>query len=130
MRYPVLSLVAMSVIAALATVGCDKSKDADAAQAQAAAMQMHFEHQEINSLTGEVSADPDTTTDNQTRANRGGSVNYQFSAPVVLSTSGATDANHETDAVQNPYAGLPISRNAPCPCGSGLKYKQCHGKIA
>lgn len=99
-------------------------------QEQAAAMQMHFEHQEINGLTGEVSADPDTTTDNQTRANRGGSVNYQFSAPVVLSTPGATDANHETDAVQNPYAGLPISRNASCPCGSGLKYKQCHGKIA
>lgn len=99
-------------------------------QEQAAAMQMHFEHQEINGLTGEVSADPDTITDNQTRANRGGSVNYQFSAPVVLSTPGATDANHETDAVQNPYAGLPISRNAPCPCGSGLKYKQCHGKIA
>ena len=24
----------------------------------------------------------------------------------------------------------PSSRNAPCPCGSGLKYKQCHGKIA
>ncbi|WP_372403459.1 preprotein translocase subunit SecA [Acinetobacter piscicola] len=23
----------------------------------------------------------------------------------------------------------PESRNAPCPCGSGLKYKQCHGKI-
>ncbi|MFC6053652.1 preprotein translocase subunit SecA [Acinetobacter sp. Ac_877] len=23
----------------------------------------------------------------------------------------------------------PVSRNAPCPCGSGNKYKQCHGKI-
>lgn len=23
----------------------------------------------------------------------------------------------------------PASRNAPCPCGSGAKYKQCHGKI-
>ena len=23
----------------------------------------------------------------------------------------------------------PASRNSPCPCGSGLKYKQCHGKI-
>ena len=23
----------------------------------------------------------------------------------------------------------PVSRNSPCPCGSGLKYKQCHGKI-
>jgi preprotein translocase subunit SecA len=23
-----------------------------------------------------------------------------------------------------------VSRNAPCPCGSGKKYKQCHGKLA
>ena len=22
-----------------------------------------------------------------------------------------------------------IGRNDPCPCGSGKKYKQCHGKI-
>jgi preprotein translocase subunit SecA len=24
----------------------------------------------------------------------------------------------------------PISRNAPCPCGSGQKYKHCHGQLA
>jgi len=24
----------------------------------------------------------------------------------------------------------PVSRNAPCPCGSGLKFKHCHGQIA
>ncbi|MGZ2411230.1 preprotein translocase subunit SecA [Sphingomonas sp. F9_3S_D5_B_2] len=24
----------------------------------------------------------------------------------------------------------PVSRNAPCPCGSGLKYKHCHGQVA
>jgi hypothetical protein len=23
-----------------------------------------------------------------------------------------------------------VSRNAPCPCGSGKKYKQCHGRFA
>jgi preprotein translocase subunit SecA len=23
-----------------------------------------------------------------------------------------------------------VGRNAPCPCGSGKKYKQCHGKVA
>jgi preprotein translocase subunit SecA len=23
-----------------------------------------------------------------------------------------------------------VPRNAPCPCGSGRKYKQCHGKLA
>jgi preprotein translocase subunit SecA len=27
----------------------------------------------------------------------------------------------------NPYAALDVSRNAPCPCGSGNKYKHCHG---
>jgi len=24
----------------------------------------------------------------------------------------------------------PVSRNAPCPCGSGRKYKHCHGQVA
>ncbi len=28
---------------------------------------------------------------------------------------------------EDPYAGMDISRNAPCPCGSGNKYKHCHG---
>ncbi|HSM52873.1 MAG TPA: preprotein translocase subunit SecA [Erythrobacter sp.] len=28
---------------------------------------------------------------------------------------------------ENPFEGLEISRNAPCPCGSGNKYKHCHG---
>jgi preprotein translocase subunit SecA len=26
--------------------------------------------------------------------------------------------------------GLKIGRNDPCPCGSGQKYKQCHGKLS
>ena len=28
-------------------------------------------------------------------------------------------------AAANPYAG--VGRNAPCPCGSGKKFKRCHG---
>ncbi|MBB4859014.1 preprotein translocase subunit SecA [Novosphingobium chloroacetimidivorans] len=31
---------------------------------------------------------------------------------------------------ENPYADLTISRNAPCPCGSGNKYKHCHGALS
>ena len=28
-------------------------------------------------------------------------------------------------------AAMPrVGRNEPCPCGSGKKYKQCHGKLA
>ncbi len=35
-----------------------------------------------------------------------------------------------TVAGENPFRDLNISRNAPCPCGSGNKYKHCHGAIA
>ena len=28
------------------------------------------------------------------------------------------------------HAGQKIGRNDPCPCGSGKKYKQCHGKLS
>ncbi|MDQ4419657.1 preprotein translocase subunit SecA [Sphingobium sp. DEHP117] len=30
----------------------------------------------------------------------------------------------------DPYAHLGVSRNAPCPCGSGKRYKHCHGALA
>jgi preprotein translocase subunit SecA len=32
-------------------------------------------------------------------------------------------------ATENPYANMNVSRNEPCPCGSGNKYKHCHGAI-
>ena len=47
----------------------------------------------------------------------------------------APDASHEERPAAQPsqrQAGLidqKISRNAPCPCGSGKKYKYCHGKL-
>ncbi|MEZ5626674.1 MAG: preprotein translocase subunit SecA [Rhodocyclaceae bacterium] len=34
----------------------------------------------------------------------------------------------EDDAAAN--AGPKVGRNEPCPCGSGKKYKHCHGKLA
>jgi len=27
-------------------------------------------------------------------------------------------------------AGPKVGRNDPCPCGSGKKYKHCHGKLS
>jgi preprotein translocase subunit SecA len=32
--------------------------------------------------------------------------------------------------VPNQRAGQKVGRNEPCPCGSGKKYKHCHGKLA
>jgi preprotein translocase subunit SecA len=36
--------------------------------------------------------------------------------------SGAVDPN-------DPATWRHTSRNAPCPCGSGKKYKHCHGRL-
>ncbi|HTN13855.1 MAG TPA: SEC-C metal-binding domain-containing protein, partial [Sphingomonadaceae bacterium] len=33
-------------------------------------------------------------------------------------------------ATEDPYRDMKVSRNAPCPCGSGNKYKHCHGALA
>ncbi|WP_030541837.1 preprotein translocase subunit SecA [Sphingobium sp. DC-2] len=34
------------------------------------------------------------------------------------------------NAAPGEFANLNISRNAPCPCGSGQKYKHCHGALS
>lgn len=33
----------------------------------------------------------------------------------------------EGKAPENPFANANVGRNDPCPCGSGQKYKKCHG---
>ena len=90
---------------------------------QAEMMRLHFEHQEMNGVTGELSDDEDMIARNSQQRTR---ATYSFG----LSSSAAATASPEmAENDDNPYANLAISRNAPCPCGSGLKYKQCHGKI-
>lgn len=43
----------------------------------------------------------------------------------------AEDGAEGGEAAVTPYVreGRKIGRNEPCPCGSGKKYKQCHGKL-
>ena len=45
-----------------------------------------------------------------------------YSAPSETGEAQST----RTATVDDPYAG--VGRNEPCPCGSGKKYKVCHGK--
>ncbi|MPX75825.1 preprotein translocase subunit SecA [Moraxella catarrhalis] len=48
-------------------------------------------------------------------------------------TLGTTSVAHKAvDITTDEALVIPknIHRNAPCPCGSGLKYKQCHGKLS
>ena len=43
----------------------------------------------------------------------------------------ATATATQTEAAAKPFvrAGEKVGRNDPCPCGSGRKYKQCHGRL-
>ncbi len=48
-----------------------------------------------------------------------------FETPEGETTEGTEYVGEETD----PYAGQNIGRNQACPCGSGKKYKHCHGRF-
>lgn len=48
---------------------------------------------------------------------------------VTLGATSAPDKAADTTTDEALVIPKNIHRNAPCPCGSGLKYKQCHGKL-
>ena len=47
-------------------------------------------------------------------------------------TLGQSAANPSTDEEHKPFVrdGQKVGRNDPCPCGSGKKYKLCHGRLS
>jgi preprotein translocase subunit SecA len=63
-----------------------------------------------------------------THPNDDGSVSEETELALATAAVGAATASRQA------YAGgaqMPkVGRNEPCPCGSGKKYKQCHGKLA
>jgi preprotein translocase subunit SecA len=48
---------------------------------------------------------------------------------TFAATAGAAASSAAVDP-KNPATWGKVQRNAPCPCGSGKKYKHCHGKLA
>jgi hypothetical protein len=50
-----------------------------------------------------------------------------YTAPGQTAAPAATRASHETPKRAAPPARK-LGRNDPCPCGSGLKSRKCHGK--
>jgi preprotein translocase subunit SecA len=63
--------------------------------------------------------------------------NVTYTAPTedggVESTLDEETRNKQTapfGSSANPYAHMRVGRNDPCPCGSGKKFKLCHGKLS
>ena len=62
-------------------------------------------------------------------------MSYQHADPVSAASQASVEASLAPPAdekAQQPFKRYneKIGRNDPCPCGSGKKYKQCHGKLA
>ena len=64
-------------------------------------------------------------------------INYEHQSDLNMGEDGVSSENKAGGAVSagadepKPFVreGVKVGRNDPCPCGSGKKYKQCHGKI-
>lgn len=78
-------------------------------------MRMQFEHNQTNEETSEP---------REHRAASNQNITFTLSAAGVSAEQAARMAEKDVVIPEN------INRNAPCPCGSGLKYKQCHGKLS
>ncbi|QGW29930.1 hypothetical protein GLV81_00050 [Phnomibacter ginsenosidimutans] len=71
--------------------------------------------------------------------NQGGKTTISFRVPsnttIDFNTDDNLDANNNSvpgpkSAEQQSTTNFTgVSQNAPCPCGSGKKFKRCHGKV-
>jgi preprotein translocase subunit SecA len=95
-----LEHIKIEIVGILAKVQVTREEDVEAIDAERQApKEMHFEHAD---------------------------------APALNSPEAqAMAAPEESTAQEQPFIreGKKVGRNDPCPCGSGLKFKQCHGKL-
>jgi preprotein translocase subunit SecA len=57
--------------------------------------------------------------------------NVTYTAPTETGEVQTTVDEQTVGRAPGAFAPVPrVGRNEPCPCGSGKKYKQCHGKLA
>jgi preprotein translocase subunit SecA len=106
-----LDQVKRDVISILSRVQLRSEEDVEAVNRERSdASQMQFQHAQPNSA---VAAQPQAQA---AAAGAGGQMIRRQPAPQQPKTPFVRE---------HPKVG----RNEPCPCGSGKKYKQCHGKL-
>ncbi|MEN3276495.1 MAG: preprotein translocase subunit SecA, partial [Massilia sp.] len=103
-----LDQIKNEVIRTVMTVRIQSREEVEAAEAAMAAQAAHLENLNFQHSEFNPSAAPE-----------------ELLAPVATPSAAPMAAeDHST------YLGMKVGRNDPCPCGSGKKFKQCHGKLA
>ena len=54
-------------------------------------------------------------------------IKFLFNLNIIVSNEESKETNKEK--IQENNLGKKVGRNEKCPCGSGKKFKHCHGKI-
>ena len=55
---------------------------------------------------------------------------YEHAQASALSEGESSEQQPSSNKPAPVRASQKVGRNEPCPCGSGKKYKQCHGKLS
>ena len=104
-----LDMIKNEVIRTVMTVRIQTREEVEAAVAAMAAQAAQLENVNYQHADFNPSADPAELLNPN---------------PVSGGAAPVAAEDHST------YMGVKVGRNDPCPCGSGKKFKQCHGKLA
>ncbi|MGD8926628.1 MAG: preprotein translocase subunit SecA [Thioalkalispiraceae bacterium] len=89
-------------------------------------MLMRFKNEVVSILSKiQVRSEEEVAAmEEQRRRSSGGNMQFQHEEAAAM-------AAEESEEAAKPFVreGRKVGRNEPCPCGSGKKYKQCHGKL-
>ncbi len=90
--------------------------------------------QEVISIVSkvQVKADEDVVAMEEERRTDETEFEFQHAEAASALDQPEEQAEPSSPEEQRPYVreGKKVGRNSPCPCGSGKKYKQCHGKLS
>jgi preprotein translocase subunit SecA len=104
-----LDQIKNEVIRTIMTVRIQTREEVEAAEAAMQAAAAHLENVNYQHADFDPTAAPE-----------------ELMAPLAA-TPGTTAM---ADDPATTYMGMKVGRNDPCPCGSGKKFKACHGKLA
>jgi preprotein translocase subunit SecA len=104
-----LDAIKNEVIRTIMTVRIQTREEVEAAEAAMAAQAAHLENINFQHADFNPSAAPEELLNPN---------------PVRSDSAAVAAEDHNT------YMGMKVGRNDPCPCGSGKKFKACHGKLA
>jgi preprotein translocase subunit SecA len=115
-KHEVISVLARVEVQSEAEVAAIEEEERRRAQQRA----MHFEHAEASAAMADAAP-----TEDDPDGDGGMAVEARSGRTLQAAAAGAA-ARTEPFVREVPKVG----RNEPCPCGSGKKYKQCHGRLA